>query len=63
MKNAKLEVLNNKNEVVGYLNKFRGPAFTGYATAYAPLDINGKPIMVSQNSFEAAKQAVLSHVS
>lgn len=39
-----IEVKNDKGEIIGYVSRFRGAAFTNYATAHTALDINKKPI-------------------
>lgn len=56
-----IKVENENNEIVGYVSRFRGPAFANYATAYTALDINKYPIseVNSLNSLESAIEVVL----
>lgn len=56
-----IEVKNRNNEIVGYVSRFRGPAFANYATAYTALDINKYPIsgVNSLNSLDAAIEIVI----
>jgi hypothetical protein len=62
MKNLKIEIKDQNDIIVGYVFRFRGAAFTNFATAYTPLDVNGNPLPGNcQPSFEAARQKILSH--
>jgi hypothetical protein len=62
MKNIQIEIKDQSDKLIGYVLRFRGAAFTGFATAYTPLDVNGNPLPGNCHpSFKAARQMVLSH--
>jgi hypothetical protein len=48
------EIKNQNGKLIGYVNTFKAPKFTGCSKNYSATDLNGKHYM-SQSTFEQAK--------
>ncbi len=51
-----VSVFDQSQNKIGYVKSFRGPKFTGYATAYSAINNEGKVVGISQNNFESARK-------